>query len=60
MTKKKKKAQPKTAEVDNLKRIKKAKAPPTTNRFDDTEFHRMLAKACRENYGLSDPSRRTR
>ena len=57
---KKKKLQAKSAQGDNLKRIKRAKAPTTQSRFDDSEYHRMLKKACRENYGPSDPARRKR
>jgi len=60
MTKKKKKRTVETAEADNLKRIKRTAPPRTQSRFDESEFHRMLAEACRQNNGHSDPSRKKR
>jgi hypothetical protein len=48
-----------SAAKDNIKRIKRAKLPPTKSRFEDSDFRSLLAKASRENYG-SDPSRRKR
>jgi hypothetical protein len=58
--KKKTKVRAKTNEADNLKRIVRAKLTATKDRFERSDYHRALAKAARDNYGQTDPSRRKR